>query len=95
MTEEQYLLLVLAEECAEIAKVASKAIRFGLEHVHDGTTNKQKLFEEFADLIAAYTKIEKVFNHPDQELRFRLMMAAKDEKLGKMMEYSRSLGKLA
>lgn len=31
MTETQYLLDVLSEECNEVAVRASKAIRFGLE----------------------------------------------------------------
>ena len=49
MTRTEYLLVVLAEECAEVAHAASKAIRFGLTDV-----NVRKIVEEYYDIIAVF-----------------------------------------
>lgn len=55
MTETQYLLDVLSEECNEVAVRASKAIRFGLEEIQPGQalTNAQRLALELDDLYGA------------------------------------------
>jgi len=52
MTKEEFLLVNLIEECAEIQHAASKAIRFGSNNEYFGVTNMQKLDEEFNDLLA-------------------------------------------
>ena len=58
MTEEQYLLTCLAEECAEVAKCASKAIRFGLypDDRRPGSwrvvDNRAGLEQELGDILA-------------------------------------------
>lgn len=58
MTREQYLLTCLAEECAEVAQAASKAIRFGLDPLsgrpekYRKVNNRGDLEAELGDLLA-------------------------------------------
>ena len=53
MTDEQHYLVILAEECAEVAQCAIKAVRFGFDGVKPGQelTNKQRLENELGDLL--------------------------------------------
>ena len=48
------IILILSEECAEVAKEVSKIMRFGPDQVKPGTdkTNIQVLEEELGDLLA-------------------------------------------
>ncbi|BCB28403.1 hypothetical protein SKTS_32890 [Sulfurimicrobium lacus] len=54
MNREQYLLVCLAEECAEVAQRVSKALRFGLDEIQPGQklTNSQRITQELNDLAA-------------------------------------------
>ena len=59
MTENEILLTMVAEECAEVAHVASKSLRFGLNNIPPYDYNKEaqatnavRLVEEFNDLYA-------------------------------------------
>lgn len=54
MTRKEHLLTILAEECNETAKRASKALRFSLQEVQPGQsfTNGQRITEEFNDIVA-------------------------------------------
>jgi hypothetical protein len=54
MSKEQHLLTILGEECAEVAQLASKSIRFGLENMRPGQykTNFERLEEELGQLMA-------------------------------------------
>ena len=57
MTREQYLLTCLAEECAEVAQCASKAIRFGLSPLSGRpeewrkVNNREDIEAELGDLL--------------------------------------------
>ena len=55
MNKTEHLLVVLSEECSEVIKEVSKALRFGLEdcnpNINDGVTNSEKITKEIADLI--------------------------------------------
>lgn len=53
MTNEQFLLLKLAEECTEIAHVAMKTVQFGYSSVAPGQslTNIQHIHNELDDLL--------------------------------------------
>lgn len=54
MNRTEHLLTILAEECAEVAQRAAKALRFGLEEVQPGqeATNAERLLAELVDLDA-------------------------------------------
>lgn len=52
MNRNEHLLMILAEECAEVAQRVSKALRFGLDEVQPGQdlTNEQRIWNEMNDL---------------------------------------------
>jgi NTP pyrophosphatase (non-canonical NTP hydrolase) len=56
----EHLLVILMEECAEVAQRASKALRFGLKEVEPGqeATNAERLAGELADLDAVVLMCE-------------------------------------
>ena len=91
MTREEHLLTIVAEECNEVAQRATKALRFSLEEREPGQeySNKERLFQEFEDLIAAMKmlfpgELDKI---PDSEKQL-----AKIKKVEKYLEYSDFLG---
>lgn len=89
LNEIEYLLTVISEECAEIAQVSSKAIRFGLDSTNRGKNlddNKRLLERELADLIATARRLGLQIREED--------IAIKNERLDKYMAYSREIGKL-
>lgn len=87
MTEEDYLLVCLMEEAAEIQHAAAKALRFGLEHWWPGrdTTNKGALRDEVRDFV----RLAERLNLMDFE-----GLPDKGEKFARMMDHSRELGRL-
>jgi len=54
VTREEHLLTIIAEECTEIAKYATKSLRFGLHDCgpHVADTNARLMCLECADLQA-------------------------------------------
>ncbi|MBQ0600896.1 hypothetical protein J7S78_13945 [Klebsiella oxytoca] len=92
MTETQYLLDVLSEECNEIAVRASKAIRFGLEEIQPGQTltNAQRLALELDDLYGAIEMLNE--KHPGTYIPNRDNIDAKKVKVSKFMKYSELCG---
>lgn len=56
MTNLQFLLFKLSEECKELALEADKTIQFGLDSYNpelaDTTTNLQNIVREFNDVLA-------------------------------------------
>ena len=92
MKREEQLLIILMEECAELAQRASKALRFGLDEIEPGQelSNSERLDLEFNDLVsvAAMLRNEKqVFKKYNWDLR-----DAKVQKVEKYLDYSRQLG---
>lgn len=73
------LLTILAEECAEAAQRASKAIRFGLTEVQPGQSddNVRRLERELADVVAVAEMIG-----------LQIRDADKAEKKRKVLEYT-------
>jgi hypothetical protein len=65
----EHLLTILAEECAEVAQQASKALRFGLDDGAPGQelTNAQRIAGELDDLraVAAMCQDEGLIPSPD------------------------------
>jgi hypothetical protein len=110
MTREQFLLLKLAEECAEVSQRAIKQIQFGANQVQKagevaggqgpapkevGLTNGQRLKNELLDLIAIVKLLEE--NNQFPEITFEEYIDTcrqKVNKLNKYIAFSRSLGEL-
>ena len=99
-TKKQHLLFCLIEECSEIQKVATKALRFGLEdrhpHVEDAKINKDLLEEEIIDLLAVmkYLIKEKVIFEDTTGLHKMIGnnldgIKAKIAKIDRYMKYSK------
>ncbi len=88
MNRTEYLLIVLAEECAEVAQVACKGLRFGLDDIGPGKkeNNLRSLERELADLLAVVELLDLSIREEDKEAKFR--------KVAKYMEYSRKAGTL-
>jgi hypothetical protein len=61
MDRAEHLLVILMEECAEVQKIASKALRFGLDNrdpeVPDSATNAEEITKQCADLIAVLSML--------------------------------------
>ena len=90
MNEQEHLLTILTEECAEVVQEACKAIRFGLGDFNPkdpaNGDNKRRIECELADLMAVADLLGLTVREEDK--------AAKCEKLKKYMDYSRKLGTL-
>jgi NTP pyrophosphatase (non-canonical NTP hydrolase) len=87
LTEEDYLLVCLAEEATEVGHAVAKALRFGLDHVQRFTdaTNRDRIRDELRDLfrLAERLGLADFTDLPD-----------KGEKFATMMKLSQALGKL-
>lgn len=55
---EREIMLIAQEECAEVTQAISKVFRFGMDAVHNGRTNKDRLEEEIGDLICMLQMME-------------------------------------
>lgn len=92
MNTEQYLLTCLMEECAELAHITSKAIRFGLDNTDPltGLVNVDLLRKQASDvfgvfeLLNQYTTVAIRVNSGEID--------AKKERVEYYMEKSRELG---
>jgi NTP pyrophosphatase (non-canonical NTP hydrolase) len=53
MSKEQNneILLITQEECAEVIQAISKVFRFGIDGMHNGVSNQAHLEEEIGDLV--------------------------------------------
>lgn len=95
MTREEHLLVILAEECSEISKEVSKALRFGLDNKEPGQdkTNREKIAIECNDLFAVIEMCidEKILI--DNEMVVHEQIEAKRKKVEKYLKYSKSIGK--
>ncbi len=97
MSERDYLLTCLAEECAEISeqcsKVAvrvSKLLRFSPEEIQPGQllTNLERLQVELADVLAVAEVLE------SEGFISRAQIDQKKLKIKEFMAYSRKCGRL-
>lgn len=94
MTETQYLLQCLQEECDEVGQRCSKAIRFTLGEVQPGQnlTNAQRIDEEMTDLVGV---LELLHDRGLLSNQFDLAkIQAKKDKVMRYMAYSRERGTL-
>ena len=95
MTRRDYMLFLLAEECSELALMASKCARFGFSEVKPGEVldNEERLALEYCDVLAVIALLVgegfiKTTPFDVTELRIRCKL----DKVKRFYEYSQSLG---
>ncbi len=97
MNVHEHLLTCLAEECAEIAHVCSKSLRFGLEDQSpldpNGPTNRERLVNELNDLAAVVILLTEQKILPQQWHNYDKIVAKK-AKVKQFMEYAEKRGAL-
>ena len=94
MTRKEHLLVILMEECAEIQKDCSKALRFGLDERWgpDGTeSNAEKINREVSDLVGVLQLLQE-----DNHLGMIDYQKVEDKKakVEYHLEYSKKVGTL-
>jgi hypothetical protein len=95
MKRDEHLLVILAEECSEVAKEAAKALRFGLDdkEPNQDLTNRKKIATEFNDLYAVMSMCLDAGILNDSDMLVATEMEAKKQKVEKYLKYSKSVGK--
>jgi NTP pyrophosphatase (non-canonical NTP hydrolase) len=94
MNRKEHLLTILAEECMEIGKECTKALRFGINDHHPTQTgtNAQKINDEFNDLVAV---IDMLNNEGHLDVNVDLeKIEKKKERVEKYLLYSKEHGTL-
>lgn len=97
MKLDQFLLVKLGEECAEVAQRAAKQIQFGKDEVQRGhrKTNARRLRDEINDFMAVVLLLMDRRQLPyDSEPELARAIEAKKAKIKKYARYSRKLGRL-
>jgi hypothetical protein len=92
MKIKEYLLLLLAEECSEVAQAASKCVRFTPEHTYSGydKSNLERLKVELSDICSVLFLLE-------TELDTKFELTHSEEKVNTIIKYlgiSREMGTL-
>lgn len=94
LNHEEYLLTILAEECAEVAQRAAKVLRFGWEETEPGKIqdNRTRLEGELADLLGVYQTmvLQKLVRPIPEDAIFR-----KHLRINEYLKYSQQLGCVA
>lgn len=89
LTEEQYLLICLMEECDEVSQRAAKALRFSLDEAQPGQdlTNAERICVELVDLVTVVDELVKrgAIERPQ-------ICGIKRAKIRHFMGYSRAQG---
>jgi hypothetical protein len=94
LNETEHLLIVLSEECAEVAHRVSKALRFGMVEVQPGQSksNAERVTDELTDLLAvAEMLVERGVLPPHGN---PMHMNQKREKVQAFMRYAADCGAL-
>ena len=95
MNHSEHLLTCLAEECAELSKAATKALRFGVndkgpKEMH---TNAENIQFEFNDVLAIIEMLAEQGVVPLGDSRPEVLQRKKD-KVNSYMEYASRKGAL-
>ena len=99
MTRKEHLLTIIAEECVEIAKNATKALRFGLHDCgpHVADTNARLMCLECADLQAVLEMLAEhdcMFQLTANSIDMKEAMDAKKQKVERMLKISAERGRM-
>jgi NTP pyrophosphatase (non-canonical NTP hydrolase) len=96
MTENEHLLLCLAEECDEVGQRVMKALRFGLGEIQPGqpSTNAERITHELHDLISVASILGDMGVIPNP-YPVNAAVEAKAAKIAKFMEIGRREGVLS
>ena len=97
MTKAENLLIVAAEECAEISQAISKAIRFGLSNHNPletcATSNENNIWVEFYQLQAVFEMlVERGIITKPSDNDVANIIANKKSKVAKYEALSEELG---
>ena len=94
MNITEHLLTCLMEECAEVQKAASKALRFGLKDGYPGSgvTNAVKIAEEVTEVIAMIEMLQEY--GIKQPLFPRKLKEEKKNRVREYMHYAKQVGQL-
>ena len=85
MNRQNELLLILSEECAEVQQAAIKCIRFGMDSMYCGETNRVQLEAELGDFMAMFRLILE-----ESDLCEENIMAAAERKLIKVEHFMKN-----
>jgi len=96
MTEQEHLLTILMEECAEVQKACTKALRFGTEDRAPGspTTNREDIITEYFHVYATFDLLGRHNEDFRPPYGWFGVVKAKQEKVQHYLEYSRKQGTL-
>lgn len=93
MNKKEYLLTCLVEECSEVQKEATKALRFGLDdNWKERGTQADRIVHEFCDLLAIYEML--VEDSLLDDVTTQEMIQMKKERVHKYMDYAKERGTL-
>lgn len=94
MNRQQHLLIILAEECNELAQEIAKALRFGIDEQRDlPTSNRERIQKEYNDILAVVDLVNRENLPFDMDFhRDEKLIEAKRKKVARYMDYSQSLG---
>ena len=97
MNVSEHLLVLLGEECDEIAIQASKALRFGMGDHEPGkiATNETRILQELSDLMAVVEMLQErgvIRRYDEGEQRGQII--AKKARIEHFMNYAREKGTL-
>jgi ribosome maturation factor RimP len=95
MTKVEYLLVCLMEECSELQKEASKAIRFGIDNKWNREPSSvDKMQQEFIDVRAVYELVKEECDKQDvyvtdcDSVSIKEMIQKKKDKVLNLMHFA-------
>lgn len=95
MMREEHLLVILNEECAEVIKEVSKALRFGLDdkEPNQDKTNREKIVIELNDIftIVQMLIVDNIIK--EENLFTYTATSKKKQKVENFLKYSKSIGR--